>query len=195
MKFSKFILVNKLLLLMIGNSTLAADPYHKTPWTKSELLASVQQLKDVEDSGKYSEKLSGWTEGKMKVVEGLQDVDGNAYTFHQKRNHYFGDGKFNVRIAYLREEGFPQKYISNPTYKDNPTLAFAEHWNKKLCTHYLGDDFQDVSAIVAAVVKNRVVIDILVSSSSELSDVVMNDSRILSIRHIGTPNDYIIKTK
>ena len=52
-----------------------------------------------------------------------------------------------------------------------------------------------VSTIVVAVVKNIVAIYILVSSSPGLSNVVMNDARILSIRHIGTPNGVIEKSK
>ena len=131
----------------------------------------------------------------MKTVESLTDIDGNSYRFQQKRNHRFGKGKYNIRIAYLREDGFPQKYITAYTYDEDKTLQFKEHWDKHLCTHYLGDNFENVDAIVAAVINNRVVIDVLVSSSEEMAKIVMNDSRILSIRHVGTPNGVIVKTK
>lgn len=180
-KFGDFILVSLLTFLVGTHSAFAMQGMSDV-----DKQVCVQELEAVMQSGKYSKMLDEWVEGEMVVHHGLQYSDGTPLQFRRKRDAFFGNGKYNVRINFIKDGDFPKKSTGH-SYKEDKTLDFAEHWRREISAHYLGHDYEGYDPVINAVT-SIVSIDVLVSSSAELANII-KDGRVKSVRHVGTSND------
>ena len=145
----------------------------------------VEQLESVIESGEYAEMLGEWVDGKVIINYDLVDVKGDHPQSRLERNRFFGNGKYNIRIGFEKDGDFPRMYGGAITFKDDKTITFNDHWRHKIATHYFGHNYEKYQALVYGV-GGSVTIDVLVSSSAELAEI-LKDNRIKSVRHVGVP--------
>lgn len=100
----------------------------------------------------------------------------------------YTQGKFKVTIHFKNDNHFPIRYIGKPNF-ENVVESKTEGLTNRIFEHYLGANYSSLSPEFVNSYYDVVGMSVLVSSSDELGDFIINDSRVHSISHIGNPEE------
>ena len=95
--------------------------------------------------------------------------------------------KYIVNLAYAHDGQYPTMYGGSGTFRDNKDSAFLEKKTNEILSDFLGENYTKFNAKLLAVSKG-VIIDVQIDNPEQF-DYLLNDPRLLGVKHIGNPPD------
>lgn len=167
------------LALFIVASLAHAKP---TPMGAEEKQQALSDFESALADGKYAGDLEKSLNSSLESAE--SSLTQQSSLLPQKENLYFGNGKYKINISYQLDVDFPKKY-PGAYFSANKDEAFYDQWSSIIFEHYLGKDYAKHEPSLYAVAEVCTII-VLVSTLEELAELV-DDQRIIRVKHIGTP--------
>jgi len=162
---------------------------------QAELIKSLQDYQPLY-SGAASSQAALTTSDASALQRRNEYCDTEQYSRDQYclERRYMNDGYYRVKIAFSRDLQIPIQpeapFIidSKPLRKDTAAReAFLKEWTERISIEYLGSDYQLFHSVgVSSSNRRSVIINLEISEASELVDI-LNDPRIIFVRHIGSP--------
>jgi len=154
---------------------------------------SIERFKNATKDGMTEEQLVASKQkhaakAAQKAQYATAEERYNAFVRHDVVS-LIQNGKYAVRVSYLKDKDFPIKYAGVDFYKEDRSEVFKAQWDPIIFEYYLGEGYAKYSPYLVASTK-IVSILCLISDLSEL-ETLLSDSRVIRVRHIGTPRQKI----
>lgn len=145
---------------------------------KNEGLSYEERKQKLLDEGdKGLESVKAWW--KMREAEAHLDPE------IQRKMYYIKDDLYSVKVFFINDSDFPEKYTNYEVFIENTTAEYANDWKKIIFTRYLGEEYGRYKPEIG-VVNELVSIKFYVKDSKEL-ERILHGKPIYSVKHIGTP--------
>ena len=95
--------------------------------------------------------------------------------------------KYVVKVAYNNDNNYPILYGGSSTFRDNKDISFTKTKTNEILNDFLGEDHSALEAKIFAVTE-IIALEVKINNPEQF-DLLLEDPRLLSIKHVGNPPD------